>query len=182
MTETALISLPRDGKKRELVQGELTVSPTGTAHGYVASKILVAISIHVSTPGLGIVLDSSTGFWMASGDCLSPDVSFIGAHRLEGLTQLPDGFFRGAPDLAVEVMSPSDQLSALEEKLQIYFTNGCLLAWIVNPLQRRAYSYSPDGSRTEIGSGEALAGGTLLPGLTIELRRLFWPPPAISQL
>lgn len=84
-TDAELMALPRDGRKREFLAGELLVSPTGFRHGYIGIRLAGVLMDFALKRGLGVAVDSSTGFRMKSGDCLSPDVSFVRKERLTGL-------------------------------------------------------------------------------------------------
>src|ERR1039458_5156703 len=76
-TEEALMAPPHDGQKYEVLGGELVVSPTGVQHGYISSRLLAALLDFALNHRLGLVVDSSTGFRLRHGDCLSPDASFV---------------------------------------------------------------------------------------------------------
>src|SRR5579862_4240659 len=94
-TDQKLMALPRDGRKRELLGGELVVSPTGVQHGCVSVRLVVALGQFVSKQRLGLVVDSSTGFRMKSSDCLSPDVSFVRMQRVRSQGGITPKFFQG---------------------------------------------------------------------------------------
>src|SRR4051812_7648711 len=108
-TAADLMALPKNGQKYELVNGELVMSPAGVFdHGDIISWLSAKLAIYSREKKLGIVVDGQSGFWMKSGNLRSPDISFIGRDRLKALTPRPQGFVTGAPDLVVEVLSPSD--------------------------------------------------------------------------
>ncbi|NJM77433.1 MAG: Uma2 family endonuclease [Acaryochloridaceae cyanobacterium RU_4_10] len=107
-TDAEFMALPRDGHRYELVNGELIdMGNSGAKHGYVAIILSAALCKCVSSQKLGALMDSSTAFKMKNGNKRSPDVSFVAKERLQGLDDLPDGFLDGAPDLAVEILSPN---------------------------------------------------------------------------
>jgi Uma2 family endonuclease len=163
-TDAALMALPRDGQKYELLGGDLVVSPTGFQHGYVAARLAAALMAFALEYRLGFVVDSSTGFRMHNGDCLSPDVSFVVKQRLGRQTQLSTGFFQGAPDLVVEVLSPRESSRKLKQKLVEYFANGTSLAWVVNPKERIVQVYSSAEHFKTLRENDRLDGATVLPG------------------
>src|SRR5205823_533902 len=110
-TEAELEALPEDGYIHEVVNGELVMSPKNYwYHGRICTRLITAISIFVREHRLGAVLDSSTGFWMCNRNCRAPDVSFVPKSRLESLGFKPSErrFFPGAPDLAIEILSPNN--------------------------------------------------------------------------
>jgi Uma2 family endonuclease len=81
-TEAELQALPHDGYTYELVDGELVMSPkNGFLHGVLCSRLLVAMETYNQTRKLGVVLDSSTGFWMENRNCRAPEVSFVSNAR-----------------------------------------------------------------------------------------------------
>lgn len=175
-TDEALMALPRDGQKYEVLVGELAVSPTGFQHGYLALRLASALMAFALKHRLGVVVDSSTGFRMKSGDCLSPDVAFVARERLRGQKELSTKFFQGAPDLVVEVLSPGESRRKLKQKLAQYFADGTRVAWVVNPKDHTVSVYgSPEHSDIR-REGEQLDGGALLPGFWFPINELFEIP------
>src|SRR5258706_1715606 len=107
-TEADLEALPEDGYTHEVVNGELVMSPKNNwQHGYLCVRLMFALESFNREHRLGAVFDSSTGFWMANRNCRAPDISFVRKERLRGLKQSAPSFLQGAPDLAVEILSPS---------------------------------------------------------------------------
>ena len=92
-TEAELMALPDDGRKYELVEGEIVVGNTGIEHEYIGGRLFGPLSILVYERRLGIVCGSSAGYWMKSGNLRSPDLSFISKERLRGLKHAPKKFF-----------------------------------------------------------------------------------------
>lgn len=172
-TDAELMALPKDGYKRELLQGEIIMSPAGSEHGRISFLVAAAIDRHASRLGLGLVLDSSTGFRLTPDDLLSPDAAFVSKARLLGLKRLPRGFFPGAPDLVVEVLSPSDTTERMHDKLALYFAHGARLAWVINPAERNALVYrTPEADRL-LRVTDALDGEDVLPGFALPVAELF---------
>lgn len=152
------------------------MSPAGAQHGEVCQRLLVAITNFVNRRKLGITYDSSTGYRLDAENCVAPDVSYVHKDRLKLLRRFPEKFLQGAPDLAVEVLSPSDSFAELEEKVADYFRWGTRLAWLVNPRQKSVRVYR-EPRHVSAASGNAfLTGGGLLPGFRYSLRRLFADP------
>ena len=176
-TDEALMAVPDDGQKYELVAGELVVSPTGFLHGYISLRLAAALMDFVLGRQLGVVVDSSTGFRIKRGNCRSPDISFVRKERL-GMTKK---FFQGAPDLVAEILSPQDMAEAMHKKLVEYFADGTKLAWVVNPEDRIVSVYlSPESSRL-LRAGDHLDGQNILPGFTFPVSDLFEVPNFGSQ-
>src|SRR5437867_1835363 len=129
VTDAELMSLPRDGRKYELVDGEIRVSPAGVRHGQVIVRLTVRLGAFVAERRLGDVLDSSTGFRLPGGNVRSPDVAFVAAGRFPG-GKTPEGFGELAPDLAVEVLSPDDSARYVFDKVGEYLRAGTRLVWV----------------------------------------------------
>jgi Uma2 family endonuclease len=173
-TTKALRRLPRDGQKRELLGGELLVSPTGFQHGYISSRLSTALLAFALKHRLGLVVDSSTGFRLKNGDCLSPDVSFVRKERLKkGITRQ---FFQGAPDLAIEVLSPGESRASIGRKLAVYFGDGTRLAWVVNPTECTVQVYYTPKRSKRLRDADCLEGEAILPGFSLPVASLFEIP------
>lgn len=170
-TEHELRAMPRDGRKYELVDGEIVVSPAGTRHGSVCVNLVVALGRFVKEQALGRVFDSSTGFRLPSGNIRSPDVSFIGAERLAGHA-LTDDFSEIVPDLAVEVLSPGDRPRQILDKVGEYLQSGVRLVWVVDPRRGRAAVYRSLTDVRDLGLDDSLDGEDVLPGFASLVRDL----------
>src|SRR5574341_26710 len=138
-TDEDLLRLPRDGRKHELVDGEIRVSPAGYRHGLVTLRLATRLLTFATDRQLGDVLDSSTGFRLPNGNLRSPDASFVARGRLTG--EPPAGFATLAPDLAVEVLSPEDNPRAVLDKVGEYLAAGVRLVWVIDPEGKRAAVY-----------------------------------------
>ncbi|MGZ8899979.1 MAG: Uma2 family endonuclease [Limisphaerales bacterium] len=173
-TEEELQALPDNGFDYELVDGELVVSPKNDfQHGDICGELLMRLRFHGLNHKLGIVCDSSTGFWMSNRNCRAPDISFVAKARLSGLKKAPTEFFKGAPDLAVEVLSPNNSRPEMEERLRDFFDSGTRLVWIIDPETESAeICYSLIDRRWLSPSGE-LNGEDLLPGFRCKLAEPF---------
>ena len=137
-TADELFANPPDGPW-ELVRGELRhISPAGSKHGWVISRITRSITDHVERERLGYVFGAETGFVIETNpdSVRAPDVAFVRKERVVG--ELPDQFFPGAPDIAVEVLSPSDSASAVQEKSEDWLNAGCHEVWLVDPRRETA--------------------------------------------
>ena len=172
-TDEELEALPRDGYKYELLDGELIMSPTHAKHGEVSMRMGGLLLNFVDRNDLGKVYDSSTGFRLAPDLLLSPDVSFVGKARLKKILIAPDKFLLGAPDLAIEVLSPSDRLQHVHRKLDRYFEHGVRLVWWVYWTKEQVHIYTPDAVNALTRPGNTLSGGYVLPGFKCKLNRIF---------
>jgi len=130
LTEEEFLRLPDDGRKYELVDGEAKEVPAGLKHDAIVMRI--GFLMYPFAQKVGFLAASSAGFRMVTNNIRSPDVSLILRERLpEG--ELPEGFMDGAPDLAVEIISPNEDWVELGRKLGEYFMSGAKEVWLVDP-------------------------------------------------
>jgi Uma2 family endonuclease len=170
-----LEALPDDGHVYDLVDGELRRrEPVGAEHGIIGGGILSRLWIFVHERSLGEVLLSDTIYvYQRDPDrSLKPDVSFIrgdrlpvGAHLLRPIT-LP-------PDLAVEVVSPNDLAEEVDEKIALCRAFGVPLIWVLWPRRRAVAVYAAGRLAYELGEGDELDGGDVLPGFRVAVADLF---------
>ena len=175
-TEAELEALPDDGYTHEVVNGELVMSPKNNfQHENICADLLVAMRTFAQAHRLGAVLGSSAGFWMRDRNCRAPDISFITKARLIslGFTPSTKKFFPGAPDLAVEVLAPSNTRVEIDERLKDFFASGTQIAWIINPKDESAEICHSLDERKLLGSGADLDGEHLLPGFRYPIADLF---------
>jgi Uma2 family endonuclease len=174
-TDAAFMSLPDDECRYEIVDGELVVmGNSGALHGYISIVLSSALFAIVSSQKLGVLFDSSTAFKMNNGNKRSPDISFFAKERLQGLEELPTSFLDGAPDLAIEILSPGNTVAEINTKICEYFENGTRLVWVINPVQHYVLVYR---SATEpdrlLKRGDFLDGEDVISGFTFPVADLF---------
>ncbi len=164
-------------EKYYLIDGELRVkmSPNQT-HGRIASEIARLLGNHVVEHGLGWVTIEVGYHPPGERDTvLLPDVAFESRARA-AQTPLPT-YAPYMPDLAVEVVSPSQTLAETRRKAAVYLRHGTVMVWLIDPERNTAESWAAaeDGeARSEIIEiGGELRGGAVLPGFTLSLKRLF---------
>ena len=172
-TDEELMALPKDGFKRELLNGEIVMSLAGSEHGRLIMRFASIFAPYVYQQGLGEVFDGQTGFRMKSRDLLIPDISFVARARLEGLHRAPEGFFEGSPDLAIEFRSPSDTPKRFQEKLVQYFENNTVLAWGMNSSRRTVSVHRGPGKVRLLKEGDDLTGEDVVPGFSIPVSKIF---------
>lgn len=165
-TEEDLLRTPSDGQKYELVDGEIRVSPAGLPHGRVCVRLTVRLGAFVEERQLGDVFDSSTGFRLPGGNVRLPDVCFVAKGRLVGASS---GFGDVAPDLAVEVLSPTDRSRQVLDKVGEYLQAGVHLVWVIDPERRTAAVYRSLTKVRELGSDDSLDGEDVVPGFRCRL-------------
>ncbi|OCQ89118.1 hypothetical protein AMR42_18175 [Limnothrix sp. PR1529] len=174
-TDAEFMALGRDGHRHEWVNGQLIdMGNSGAKHGYLAIILSAALFTVVAAQKLGALFDSSTAFKMKNGNKRSPDISFFAKERLQGLDDLPIGFLEGAPDLVVEILSPTNTIEEIDEKLIEYFENGARLIWVINPRQNHVLVYR---SATEpdrlLKLTDQLDGEEIIPGFSLSVSQLF---------
>jgi Uma2 family endonuclease len=173
-TEAELEALPEDGYNHEVVGGVLVVTPKNNfEHGDICTRLLTALNNFVRARKLGVVLDSSTGFWMHNRNCRAPDISFVAKARLHGWKRAPAAFFRGAPDLAIEVLAPSNTPTEISERLDDFFSSGTQLAWVIHPDDQFVEICHSPVQRKMLASGAILDGESLLPEFQYPIADLF---------
>jgi Uma2 family endonuclease len=173
MTAEELFELQDDGLRHELVEGELrTMAPAGFDHGRVALRIGARILAHVEEQLLGEVLAAETGFVLARDPdtVRAPDVAFVASERAPLGTR---GFPELAPDLVVEVVSPSDRASEVASKAAMWIDAGVRLVWVVDPQARLAAVHHPGGLVTVLREDGVLDGEDVLPGFRLPLTTVF---------
>jgi Uma2 family endonuclease len=176
-TEAELQALPDSGYDYELVNGELVMSPKNNFYqGRICSRLMIALGAFATEHRLGVVLDSSTGFWMKNRNCRAPDVSFVRKERLINLRFPANSrkFFPAAPDLAIEVLSPDNSRAEISAKLADYFDSGTQITWVIDPERELAeVCHAADRRRLIGGPGAELDGEQILPGFRYVLASLF---------
>lgn len=171
-TDNELMSLPRDGNKYELIDGDLLVSPVGNTHSQICIRLSSMLHFFVRRKKLGRVYDSSMGFRLSPKILLSPDVSFVSNDRLAKILVAPEKFLYGAPDLAVEVLSPGDDLEIIDDKLEKYFEHGTKIAWVVDPKRAILTVHQPDSVVKLTRLTEVVNGGEVLRGFKCRLSEI----------
>ena len=173
LTAEEFAGLPEGDGKLELVDGRVVdMAPASNRHSLVQGRLLRRLAAHLEAHGLGEALPE-LGCRLDPRTVLVPDVAWVPAARLAASLAAGEPFLTGAPDLAVEVVSPDDSLAALTRKAQRYLDAGSRLVWVVDPQRRRATVHRPDGTTTMIPTEGALPGEDVLPGLEIPLATLF---------
>jgi Uma2 family endonuclease len=163
-----------DSKYYELVRGVPRVcEPPGGVHGNITGSIVAHLRNHVERLGLGTVLGEAGYILQRPPDTVrGPDVSFIRLAQLQP-DKIPEQFIPGAPDLAVEILSPSSRWSEVEGKIADYFVAGTRLVWVVDPGERRTIVRYPDRPPRVVAAGESLDGEDVVPGFALALAELF---------
>lgn len=170
LSEAEFLNLPDDGRKYELVDGEAKEVPAGFEHGILAIRLAARLLTHAHP--WGYVCDPSTGFRMVNGRIRSPDVSLVARARVP-TPQIPKGFFDGAPDLAIEVVSPNEDMPDLLSKVAEYFASGAKQVWFLFPETQEVVLYHTPFDTERLHAEDELTGGDLLPDFHIKVKELF---------
>ncbi len=174
VTADELLHVPDDGCRYELVQGELRrMTPAGNVHGRVAMSFAWRLAKHVQENRLGTVYAAETGFKLANDpDTVRAGLAFVSRHRLEAVGEV-EGFWPGAPDLAVEVISPGDSYADVEEKVFDWLAAGTKMVVVVNPRQRSATVYKSQTDITALTEADVLEGDHVVPDFELAVREIF---------
>ncbi|MEO8538887.1 MAG: Uma2 family endonuclease [bacterium] len=167
------LALP-DGERYEVIDGELRERIMSSMSSYIASVVMRFLWRWLDDGRQGFVTGSDGGFTIfpwAPGDVRMPDVAYLSRSRLK---EMPErGWISVPPELAVEVVSPTDQISAAEDKAQDYIRAGVDLVWVVIPSTKSVHVWRKNGERAVVRDGGTLSGEEVLPGLSIEVASLF---------
>ena len=152
----------------------LIMSPTGGETGNLNSEINAEFVIWNRQSRLGKVFDSSTCFKLPNGANRSPDVSWVELERWNQLTiQQREKFPPLAPDFVLELMSPSDNLTEIQAKMQEYMDNKVKLGWLIDPQNKTVEIYRQGREKEVLHHPSSLSGENVLPGFSLDLE-LVW--------
>jgi Uma2 family endonuclease len=163
------------GCRQELIRGEVATMPLpGGRHGRIAGKILRRVGDHVETADLGETYAAETGFLLERDPdtVRGADVSFVARQRLALITDEAK-HIPFAPDLAVEVRSPSDRDVEVEEKVQLWLSAGSQLVWVVDPEARIVVVYRPGAEAVTLREDQEIDGGDVIPGFRCRVADFF---------
>ena len=175
MTPEEFLEYPLEDMKAELVRGELRVSPPGGGpHGFAGGRLIFRLAMFVEPRNLGRVLGDGIGYQLMQllRTVRVPDDSFVRADRLpaEGIGR---GLLKFAPDIAIEVLSPSETASELQEKLDDYRVSGTSLVWVVDSVRRSVMIVSQTEPLKLLHDSDTLDGGSVLPGFSCAVIDIF---------
>jgi Uma2 family endonuclease len=173
MTADELWLLPDNSQRRELVHGELrTVAPPGEEHAWLTANIGMLLTEHVRAQALGRVYGTLGCKLEADPDTVrAPDVAYIRQERLSSAPQ--PGYWPGAPDLVVEVISPNDRYSEVDEKVDTWLAHGTRMVLVVNPRWRTLLVHRPGKPPRLLTEQDALDGEDVVPDWRLTVREVF---------
>ncbi len=174
VTADDLLLMPDHGMRRELIRGEIReMPPAGDEHSEIQASFIRELGRYVHEHRLGKTY-GELGCRIAEDPdtVLVPDAAFVGTERL-----LPGGphrgLRRGPPDLALEILSPTDSADKIEEKVWEWLTSGCRMVVVVNPRRRAATVYRSFSNVILLTEHEEIDGGDVVPGWKLPVRDLF---------
>lgn len=177
LTAEDLEKIQDDAHRYELVEGRLLVrEPAGYTHGRVSVALIARLYHHVSTHNLGVVLATDTGYILRRrpDTVRAPDASFVSRKRIPHPE--PRSYAELAPDLAVEILSPSNRPAEIEARVRDLFRAGTRLVWILDPDTETASVRRPGREPLELSSEDGLDGEDVIPGFRCALREIFCDP------
>ena len=165
----------------ELIRGELyPIMPAGTLHGVVTNRLSAYLTFFVLENDLGEITAAETGFKLINQSTVGADIGFIGKENLARFG-ISDSFFPTAPDLAVEVVSPSNSSDEISTKVEDYLKSGSRLVWIVYPKRKIVVVYRTNNTVSFLSETDELEGEDLLPNFRLPLKKIFGNLPQIEE-
>ena len=175
VTADELLNMPDDGFRYELVRGELRkMPPAGHQHGGIAGLIGIHFGSHIKLEGLGKIYIAEAGFILASDPdhVRAPDIAFVRQERVDAAADV-GGFFPGPPDVAFEVISPSDLYTEVDEKVADYLAAGTLAVIVVNPRRRTVKVHRSLSNTVELTESDTLEVSDIVPGWQMPVKEIF---------
>ncbi len=174
LTAEQFLELPEEeGMIRELDEGRLVeMAPPSLIHGIIVSRVSRLLGNHVEEIGTDFWVVEGAGFRLAPETLRIPDVFMVRRSSAESM-QVTGGWYQGAPDLAVEIVSPSDNATDLDRRVHQYLNAGASAVWVFFPETRHVMVYHQDGTRLDLREGRELRLPDLLPELRIDVSRIF---------
>jgi len=176
ITVADLEAMGNEAERLELMEGVVyEMLPAGGRHGRIQSDLNFELELFIRANTLGEIFGSDTGFVISRNPdtLLAPDLAFVANNRLTEGEDAPVGFIPFAPDLAVEVVSPSNTEPSMLLKTALYLAGGVRTVWLVRPEQRTVTVFTSDSPEQILGIDEALDGGDILPGFSLPLSKIF---------
>lgn len=170
-----LAAANKDLRLELTAKGELIIMPpTGGESGSRNFELDGQLWLWNRQNSLGKAFDSSTGFRLPNGATRSPDVAWVRMERWQALTSAEKKkFLPLCPDFAIELVSETDDLEDVREKIQEYLANGLRLGWLINPKSRQVEIYRPKPEVEVLQSPTNLSGEDVLPGFVLNLHPIF---------
>ena len=167
------MKLPDNGKHYELIEGELIEMPgPNINHGRITNRLSVSLTNYITNSGQNFgEIFSNMAVILSPKTAPLPDVVFIRAEKINKFEG--SQVFSGVPDLAIEVISPTDKWSEIIAKVKLYQSYQVTLVWVVDPFDKSVFIYRPDQATRLLFAGDDLSGEEILPGFTLPVKDLF---------
>ena len=175
ITAEQLYEMPDDGIRRELLRGFLVAEPVPVRlHGRTIANIASLLKTFVKSTRSGVVYAADTGFVLARDPdtVRGPDVAFVTDQR-ERLAGSDAPYFPGAPDLAIEVLSPSERVKEVLGIVSDYLAAGSRLVWVVDPVREEVQVIRSPLTPRVLAADDVLDGEDVLPGFSARVSELF---------
>ena len=183
LTAADLLRLYGEGVRGELIRGVLCETmPAGIERGRIVTNLVVELGTFIRSAVPGTLVASDSGVWLERDPdtVREPDIAFFPAGKMP-LSARITGYAEVAPDLVVEVASPSDSRREVHDKAHMWLHHGVRLVWVVQPETRSIDVYRPGDAIATLGEQDALDGLDVLPGFSCEVGAVFGPQPAEEQ-
>lgn len=167
MTAQELLEYTHEPYQQELVDGILfEMEPPGAEHGVVAGRIYFVLTAHVRERGLGLTFAAETGFQLSTDPdtVRAPDAAYVSRERVTAAGGIPRGYWPGPPDVAVEVISPTDRWSRIEGKATQWLDAGARVVVVLDPPLRTATVYRARDDVRILTADEPLDLTDVVPG------------------
>ena len=175
VTADELLRMPDDGKRYELIEGELIeLAPAGGRHSNIGLRIAALLFQHVDKSNLGDLFGADCGFFLRHDPdtVRAPDAAFIASERIPP-GGIPVGYLDTIPDLVVEVVSPSDRTGQVHAKIEQWIEHGVKLVWLVHPERRSITVYRSVRDVQVLHEGDTLTGDPVLPEFSCSVSEIF---------
>ena len=174
LTAQEFWQLPPTDTDRELVRGEVVETmPPGGRHGAIAVALAILLQLWTQRTGGGYVgVEAGYVLGHEPDTVRGPDVSYVRADRIPA-SGVPEGFWMVAPDLAVEIVSPSETADEVREKVRDYLAAGTPLVWTIYPRTSEVVAHTADGLARTYRREDVLEAPDVLPGFSCRVAELF---------
>ena len=183
LTAADLLRLDGEGVRGELIRGVLCETmPAGIEHGALVMRLGAALFNFVEPRQLGTLVASDSGVWLERNPdtVREPDIAFFSAETMPVNSRIT-GYAEVAPDLVVEIASPSNSRREVHDKAHMWLSHGVRLVWVVHPETRTVDVCRLDDAVATLSEGDALDGLDVLQGFTCDVSGIFDPQPAAGD-
>jgi Uma2 family endonuclease len=168
----AFEKLPDDGMHHEIIEGELqTLPPPKSGHSKIAKKVFLALHAIEGRANVEVFLEAGYKLSASRATWIQPDVSVI--RKARAVSSSSDGYFPGAPELAVEVVSPSESAHDLDRKVELLLSHGSQAVWVIYPKTRKVHVHQADGQSFNRTMHDTLSLEALLDNWSLPVASIF---------